>query len=337
MNREPIDQSTPLVPQMEKLADDTAIGIVQHCRGVNVLTADVNEIAGYVWKAISQALEEKDAQRESTRGEADLRESRDELADAVPGPMEVSGVVPGVGWRLLTEGEPLLEGDGFLHPEHEGVWLDYACRPDIFRGNNVLGCPKKDYAHTWPWRRRSVPSVEPQVTKSDDGSGVPQNPSPTPSASAAVEQETATVKSALREILKASRAGIDNGDCLFCGSVNDIAYDALWDLKEKEPSDRNVLNLQMAWKVEGQWVIEPSGFAYHCETERAALDIVYGSGHPNSKGINASLSSRPRIHNKKLLSAIHAVIIEHSGNGELADYVVEYISASPSSPLPEGN
>lgn len=36
---------------------------------------------------------------------------------------------------------------------------------------------------------------------------------------------------------------------------------------------------------------------------------------------------RPRIHNIKMLDAIEAVIIEHSGNGELAGYVRDFISA----------
>lgn len=36
--------------------------------------------------------------------------------------------------------------------------------------------------------------------------------------------------------------------------------------------------------------------------------------------------SRPRLHNKKLVAEIRAVIIKHCGNEELADNVVEYIS-----------
>lgn len=67
-------------------------------------------------------------------------------------------VEPGLGWRLLNEGEKLRRGDGFQHPEHPGVWVDYACRPDIFRGCGTEGAayfvPERDYAHTWPWRRR---------------------------------------------------------------------------------------------------------------------------------------------------------------------------------------
>jgi hypothetical protein len=38
---------------------------------------------------------------------------------------------------------------------------------------------------------------------------------------------------------------------------------------------------------------------------------------------------RPRIHNKKMLAAIEAVVIEHSGNGELAADVVKYLSSQP--------
>ena len=66
--------------------------------------------------------------------------------------------VVGVGWRLLQEGEPLQEGDGFLHPDYPGFWTDYKCRPDIFRGGGAEGTwyhvPARDYAHTGPWRRR---------------------------------------------------------------------------------------------------------------------------------------------------------------------------------------
>ena len=43
--------------------------------------------------------------------------------------------------------------------------------------------------------------------------------------------------------------------------------------------------------------------------------------------------NRPRIHNKKMLNAIEAVIIEHSGNGEFAEYVRRYISAERSCDL----
>lgn len=59
---------------------------------------------------------------------------------------------PGEGWELLKEQEPLRPGDGFLHPVYER-WIDYACRPDLFRGEN-------EYAHLWPWRREiKAPSV----------------------------------------------------------------------------------------------------------------------------------------------------------------------------------
>lgn len=66
---------------------------------------------------------------------------------------------PGNGWRLLNEGEQLQEGDGFLDP-HLKVWVDYVCRPDLFRGGGLKGSwyfvPKNDTAHTWPWRRRAA-------------------------------------------------------------------------------------------------------------------------------------------------------------------------------------
>jgi hypothetical protein len=64
----------------------------------------------------------------------------------------------GNGWRLLVEGEPLRPGDGFQHPDIPDTWIDYACRPDIFRGCGKEGewyyVPQRDFAHTWPWRRR---------------------------------------------------------------------------------------------------------------------------------------------------------------------------------------
>lgn len=53
----------------------------------------------------------------------------------------------GFGWRILEEGTPLKKGDGVLHP-HYGQWLDYDCRPDLFRGEG------NEVAHKWPWRRR---------------------------------------------------------------------------------------------------------------------------------------------------------------------------------------
>lgn len=62
----------------------------------------------------------------------------------------------GRGWMLLAEGTPLQEGDGFLHPDFPNYWTDYVCRPDIFRGCNLLGIPKNETAHTFPWRRKVV-------------------------------------------------------------------------------------------------------------------------------------------------------------------------------------
>lgn len=68
-----------------------------------------------------------------------------------------NSVDPGEGWRLLAEGEPLKQGDGYAHPAYEG-WIDYSCRPDIFRGGGINGSwyyvPRNDTAHTYPWRRR---------------------------------------------------------------------------------------------------------------------------------------------------------------------------------------
>jgi hypothetical protein len=53
---------------------------------------------------------------------------------------------PGKGWRLLKEGERIKIGDGYLHP-HYDKWFSFECRPDLFRDD-------KEFAHTWPWRRR---------------------------------------------------------------------------------------------------------------------------------------------------------------------------------------
>ncbi len=71
---------------------------------------------------------------------------------------EVTKPECGEGWRFLEEGEPLLPGDGYSHPQMPDFWTDYASRPDIFRGGGKEGSryyvPKNDTAHTWPWRRR---------------------------------------------------------------------------------------------------------------------------------------------------------------------------------------
>jgi hypothetical protein len=61
----------------------------------------------------------------------------------------VCEVKPGEGWRLLQEGEPLQEGDGFLMPDYP-KWISFECRADIFRRDRG----GRDYAHTYPWRRR---------------------------------------------------------------------------------------------------------------------------------------------------------------------------------------
>ena len=53
----------------------------------------------------------------------------------------------GEGWVLLVEGDALQSGDGFLHPDLDG-WIDYECRPDMFRG------PAERVHSGWAWRRR---------------------------------------------------------------------------------------------------------------------------------------------------------------------------------------
>lgn len=99
---------------------------------------------------------EADAIRPMRRAAA-LREKADELRREAE-QLEPTPIYPGDGWRLLNDGEPLRAGDGFLSPDHNGHWLDYACRPDIFKGGGTEGtwyfCPRADYAHTWPWRRK---------------------------------------------------------------------------------------------------------------------------------------------------------------------------------------
>lgn len=51
-------------------------------------------------------------------------------------------------WEILPDGTPLKKGDGFQHPETGLVWIDYECRPDLFRGD-------KEYVHSgWQWRRK---------------------------------------------------------------------------------------------------------------------------------------------------------------------------------------
>ncbi len=77
---------------------------------------------------------------------------------AALGDIENAQPCPGAGWRLLNEGEPLQPGDGFQHPDQPGQWIDYDCRPNLFRGAGIEGTayytPKREWAHTWPWRRR---------------------------------------------------------------------------------------------------------------------------------------------------------------------------------------
>lgn len=52
----------------------------------------------------------------------------------------------GDGWVLLKEGDKIKKGDGFVHPDCN-YWIDYACRPDLFRVD-------REFVHTWPWRRK---------------------------------------------------------------------------------------------------------------------------------------------------------------------------------------
>lgn len=72
-----------------------------------------------------------------------VQESLTAEADVPP------AVEPGEGWRLLEEGEPLQEGDGFLMPDYP-KWISFECRADLFRRDRG----GRDCAHTWPWRRK---------------------------------------------------------------------------------------------------------------------------------------------------------------------------------------
>lgn len=64
-------------------------------------------------------------------------------------PSNAAGKVnPGKGFRLLKEGEPLMEGDSFKST-HAKLWLDFRARDKTFRGD-------RQFAHTVPWRRRNT-------------------------------------------------------------------------------------------------------------------------------------------------------------------------------------
>jgi hypothetical protein len=71
------------------------------------------------------------------------------------------------------------------------------------------------------------------------------------------------------------------------------------------------------------------------------LNIPFNQGHFEvmTKRVVSAITEwekqqpkKPSIHNKKMLAAIESVIIEHSGNGELAEYVCRYLSAEISPP-----
>lgn len=78
-------------------------------------------------------------------------------------PQGESDIVAGEGWFILPPGTPLQEGDGFLEPA-TGVWVDFACRPDLFKGSGApdtwYQVPSNDTAHTWPWRRKLQPAED---------------------------------------------------------------------------------------------------------------------------------------------------------------------------------
>ena len=71
-----------------------------------------------------------------------------EIMDALEEYSPKSNYNAGLGWRFLSEGEPLQKGDGYIHPDFGTTWIDFESRPAIFRG------PEKEFAHLWPWRRR---------------------------------------------------------------------------------------------------------------------------------------------------------------------------------------
>ncbi len=113
------------------------------------------------WIAAHAAFHGRDRHtqyEESARGVITrYRERCEQAAKAAP-TVTLKQTDVGEGWMLLPEGTPLKPGDGFLSP-YFLCWIDYACRPDMFRGFGKDGdwyhVPKRDYAHTWPWRRRN--------------------------------------------------------------------------------------------------------------------------------------------------------------------------------------
>lgn len=68
--------------------------------------------------------------------------------------------------------------------------------------------------------------------------------------------------------------------------------------------------------------------------EKPAGEQEKGSGFLNASEERGESQEtgidKPRIRNSRILKRIHSVIIEESGNGELADYVVRYLSETKS-------
>ena len=86
------------------------------------------------------------AERSDDVTPADAHSAHEPTAD-VESTVVARAVTPGEGWVLLADGDMLMEGDGFMHPDHTG-WIDFVCRPDVFRGEN-------EKVHSgWAWRRR---------------------------------------------------------------------------------------------------------------------------------------------------------------------------------------
>lgn len=83
--------------------------------------------------------------------------------------MNTTKIDPGKGWRLLEEGEPLMEGDSFKSP-HAKLWLDFRARSKDFRND-------RQFAHTWPWRRR-VEAGKAEVAEKDRGGWLPIETAP---------------------------------------------------------------------------------------------------------------------------------------------------------------
>lgn len=134
--------------------------------------------------------------------------------------------------------------------------------------------------------------------------------------------------------------------CQWCSDSGSVIFIPVADLPAPSVVDGHSVLPALSKPEDQNWTGIPDSEVCHCGNLLSKHDELLGCNNPRPLSpvpVPVSRSgfgevhgpTRPRIHNKKMLEAIEAVIIEHSGNNLLAKSVRSFISAEPTERISE--